>query len=222
MHIIFRALLGGFRANFSSKQKKSNSAIVKILQKDRAFILLFHRGKKKNWRWCIEISLLKNSTLETKEKKRKAANGGGGEEMWTQKKEEAEKGRVVQVGGIERVMGHGSYGIALTLDLIPFQLFSRPRADPYQSYLELASTRCSTPLRGSRCRLAFRGKTWPTRRFHRGIRVTSVPNSRKPWHSSIRARSANVAAHRPRVRPCASAASASGCGRSGVQPRDKV
>lgn len=41
-----------------------------------------------------------------------------------------------RVGGIERVRGHGSYGIALTFDLIPFQLFPRPRADPYQLYLE--------------------------------------------------------------------------------------
>lgn len=54
---------------------------------------------------------------------------------------------VGRVGGIERVRGHGSYGIALTFDLIPFQLFPRPRTDPYQSYLELAPTSCPTPLR---------------------------------------------------------------------------
>lgn len=64
------------------------------------------------------------------------------------RKSSAEEGEGVgRVGGIERVRGHGSYGIALTFDLIPFQLFPRPRTDPYQSYLELAPTSCPTPLR---------------------------------------------------------------------------
>lgn len=95
------------------------------------------RGRKR-WR---RVWRRRNGTEEAAER----CGRGGRKNSWER------GGRVGRVGGIERVMGHGSYGIALTFDLIPFQLFSRPRADPYQSYLELASTSCSTPLRVSRC-----------------------------------------------------------------------
>lgn len=133
--------------------------------------IVTERRKKRKKGTCYDVALrqVASRRVASREaRKRKAAAEGERERERTRRKRAhargTERGRADRrgsgVGGIERVRGHGSYGIALTFDLIPFQFFSRPRVDPYQSYLELASTWCSTRPRDSLstyrcCRLAF-------------------------------------------------------------------
>jgi len=69
-----------------------------------------------------------------KEREREREKRGGCEEKEEEEAargEEEEERRMRQrerkrIGRVERVRGHGSYGIALTFDLIPFQFLSRP------------------------------------------------------------------------------------------------